>query len=306
MKEKTKEFLKKYLIGFILGIVSACTISVIAATYFPSNDVTYDNKESGLVSTDVQGAIDELYTECTTIPAGDQIIEDAGLEKDPYECRYFFTGANPNNYITFNGEEAGWRIISVECDGTIKIMRWDSIGNMAWDVSNNENWARPASLNTYLNETYYNELNATDKSQIVSKDWSIGAIEKFNVDLEGQVNDENSTKWNGKIALPTVSEYLRTNSNTNCKTELSYYNNSSTCRNTSWMYNNSYYGWWMLTKTMSQAFSVHVYLVQYTGNLYQNSVNDTSIGARPALYLSPNIKITGGDGSQTNPYEISL
>ena len=60
MKEKTKEFLKKYLIGFVLGIVSACTISVIAATYFPSNDVTYDNSESGLTSTNVQGAIDEL------------------------------------------------------------------------------------------------------------------------------------------------------------------------------------------------------------------------------------------------------
>ena len=57
MKEKTKEFLKKYLIGFVLGIVSACTISVIAATYFPSNDVTYDNSESGLTSTNVQGRL---------------------------------------------------------------------------------------------------------------------------------------------------------------------------------------------------------------------------------------------------------
>ena len=67
---KIKEFMKKYLIGFILGAVSACTVSVIAATYFPSNDVTYDNKESGLKSTNVQGAIDELYVECTTVPTG--------------------------------------------------------------------------------------------------------------------------------------------------------------------------------------------------------------------------------------------
>ena len=55
MKEKTKEFLKKYLIGFILGFVSVGIVAVYAATYFPSNDVTYDNTESGLSSTNVQG-----------------------------------------------------------------------------------------------------------------------------------------------------------------------------------------------------------------------------------------------------------
>ena len=98
--------------------------------------MTYDNKESGLSSTDVQGAIDELYGVCTAKPPGEQIIEDNGLEKDPYECRYFFTGTNPNNYVTFNGETAGWRIISVGCDGTIKIMKTTNIntGNsLAWD-----------------------------------------------------------------------------------------------------------------------------------------------------------------------------
>ena len=67
-----KEKIKKNLIGFVLGVITAISISVIAATYFPSNDVTYDNKESGLHSSNVKGAIDELYTECTKEPtAGD-------------------------------------------------------------------------------------------------------------------------------------------------------------------------------------------------------------------------------------------
>ena len=111
MKEKIKYI--SIFTGFSKGLIICGTISVIAATYFPSNDVTYDNKESGLTSTNVQGAIDELYGVCTAKPpAGETIIENAGLEKDPYECRYFFTGANPNNYITFNDEPAGWRIIS--------------------------------------------------------------------------------------------------------------------------------------------------------------------------------------------------
>ena len=52
---------KGIITGTIIGILLCGTISVIAATYFPSTDVTYDNTESGLSSTDVQGAIDELY-----------------------------------------------------------------------------------------------------------------------------------------------------------------------------------------------------------------------------------------------------
>ncbi len=127
MKEKIKKIMFEYLPGFILGVITAISISVIATTYFPSGDVTYDNTASGLQSTNVQGAIDELYGVCTAEPpVADQIIENAGLEKDPYECRYFFTGANPNNYITFNNEL--WRILSVECDGSIKIIKNESIG----------------------------------------------------------------------------------------------------------------------------------------------------------------------------------
>ena len=112
---------------------------------------------------------------------------------------------------------AGWRIISVECDGTIKIMRTESIGDQEWDTSGRSNWARPASLNTYLNGDYYNNLNSTAQNQIVAKDWSIGAVTYRNNNLTTQINEENATKWNGKVALVTVS--VRSNSNkSNCDT----------------------------------------------------------------------------------------
>ena len=299
--KKIKEFIKSYAVGLIFGIITACSISVIAATYFPSNDVTYDNTESGLTSTNVQGAIDELYTECTTIPAGEQIIEEAGLEKDPYECRYFFTGTNPNNYITFNNETASWRIISVECDGTIKIMREESIGNQAWDSSNSNNWARPTSLNTYLNGTYYNGLNSTAQSQIVAKDWSIGAVTYYNNNLATQIKNENATKWNGKVALVTVSEYIRSNSNKNsCGTFSLNNDNYSSCRNTNWMYYSSNY-WWTLSP-----YSGHSNTVLCVGDI--GYVNYTTVGnindvVRPVVYLSSEVTLTGS-GTQTDPYII--
>ena len=304
MKEKVKEFAKQYLPGFVLGIITAISISVIAATYFPSNDVTYDNNESGLQSINVQEAIDELYGVCTTKPPGEQIIEDNGLEKDPYECRYFFTGANPNNYVTFNGETAGWRIISVGCDGTIKIMKTANIDasyNLAWDSSNSNNWARPASLNTYLNGTYLNSLSSEAQSQIVASDYSIGGVTDENNDLASQVNDENSTTWNGKIALPTVSEYLRTNSNSNCKTFSTYNNNYGTCRRTTWMYYSSNY-WWTLSPFSDR--SLDVFYVRSDGHVSYGYASSTTNAVRPTITLSSEVQITGGTGTESDPYTL--
>ncbi|MBR1679068.1 MAG: hypothetical protein IJ704_00280, partial [Bacilli bacterium] len=42
--------------------------------------------------------------------------------------------SNPCNYVTFNGEEAGWRIIGV-FDNQIKLIRNESIGDYSWDTS---------------------------------------------------------------------------------------------------------------------------------------------------------------------------
>ena len=256
MKEKTKEFMKKYLIGFILGILTVGIIKVSAETFFPSNQVTYDNTESGLSSTNVQTAIDELYNTCFPPTAGDQILEDQPLEKDEYECRYFFTGGNPNNYITFNGEKAGWRIISVECDGSIKIMKTADINtsnNLAWDTSYNNNWARPSSLNTYLNGTYYNGLNSAAKSQIVSHTWKIGPVTYDNGCLTDNVNSEGDIRWTGKVGLATVSEYLRSNSNVGmCRTFALNDDNYSTCANSNWMLTSNYW----LTFTSSNPYTI--------------------------------------------------
>ena len=306
MKVKTEEFMKKYLIGFILGVVSACTISVIAATYFPSNDVTYDNKESGLSSTNVQGAIDELYTECTKeSSAGEQIIEDAGLEKDPYECRYFFTGANPNNYVTFNDEKAGWRIISVECDGSIKIIRNQVLSSgQAWDNTSSTNWDRPSTINTYLNTTYFNTL-VNSKDKIIGHTWNIGSITRNN-DLSGQINEENSkVSQEAKIGLITVSEYIRTNSNKqNCGSFELNDNNHDECLTTNWMYNivPTYQWVWTITtdKSLPMAYTISADGGVF-GTIYSEGVVN-ALSVSPVLYLSSDIKITSGNGSQSNPY----
>ena len=54
------------------------------------------------------------------------------LVADPDETgRYVFKGADPCNYLTLNNET--WRIMSIESDDTIKIIREDSIGSIPFD-----------------------------------------------------------------------------------------------------------------------------------------------------------------------------
>ena len=227
------------------------------------------------------------------------------MYEDEYEDgRYFYKGSDPNNYVTFNDEAAGWRIISVECDGTIKIMRNESIGDMAWDTSTSNNWARPSSLNTYLNGTYYNGLNSTAQSQIVAKDWGIGAVATDDNDMANTISDENSKKWNGKVALVTVSEYLRSNSNKNNCGSFSLNNdNYNSCVNTGWMDTKTVSYWWTLSP--DAGFSGNSFKVGSNGYVYNGFVTTNANTVRPAVYLSSEVKITGGDGSQNNPYTLA-
>lgn len=297
-KEKKKQYLKNNIICFVIGTIIFGAIGIYAIVTFPSNEVSYDNKSSGLSSTNVKGAIDELYTECNSTTSKDLMDN---LEKDQYECRYFFTGANPNNYITFNNEKAGWRIISVECDGTIKIMRINSIGSVIWSTSGSNSW-NYSTIRGRLDTTYYNSLTGTAKSQIVTKDFSIGAVNYNENNLQTTINNENQTTWNGKIALPTVSEYIRSNSNkNNCGTinRLWFYTSGAEeCGNTTWMNNETV--WWTLT-TYTRGNDYAFEVIQ-DGRLNTYRV-DSNNNINPTLYLKSNIKLSGS-GTQSDPFQI--
>ena len=311
MKEKIKKIIFGYLPGFVLGVITAISISVIAATYFPSKDVTYDNKESGLSSTDVQGAIDELYAECTYVPTGGEaILENTdivtsgdGLYADEYEeGKYTYKGRNVNNYVTFNNEKAGWRIISINSDGTIKIMKYEGIGYIAWDTSNRSNWNRPATLNTYLNGDYYNSLTSTAQGQIVEATYYAGAVTNDNTDMQDQISDEKARTSKVKVALPTLSEYLRANSNKEqCGTFSLNNSNYITCKNSDWMY--TYDNWWTLSPYSGTSNSV--FHVVTGGDVSSTGASGKYFVVRPAITLSSEVQITGGIGTKSDPYILS-
>ncbi|MCI9585090.1 MAG: hypothetical protein HFH45_00395 [Bacilli bacterium] len=230
-----------------------------------------------------------------------------GLYKDTYEeGRYIYKGGNPNNYITFNDEL--WRIVSVESDGTLKIMKSSIIVNSQWDTDGLNNWERPSDLNTYLNSDYYNTLSETAKSQIQTHLWYVGGVHFDVGSLEGMINEEKSGTWNGKIAMVSVSDYYKANSNVSlcgdfdselnnrndgfCKTTNYMFTAETTTDNLVWMVSpcakNSNYVWFVNME------------LGYAG------VDGAQLnhGLLPAVYLKADIKLSG-EGTETNPYTIN-
>ena len=115
-----------------------------------------------------------------------------------------------------------------------------------------------------------------------------------NGDLATQINAENEVKWTGKIALPTVSEFIRTNN---------------------WMNNiilTAEYGYlWTLSPVENETSIFFAYNNQNSiGFMYtessagSNPRDDFSIDISPVLYLSSDITLTG-DGSSSNPFIIT-
>ncbi len=234
------------------------------------------------------------------------VTEGDGLYEDEYENgRYIYKGVNPNNYITFNNET--WRIISVENDGTIKIMRNESIGNQIWDAGNSNAW-ETSDIKTYLNDTYLPTIT-TNQDKIVSHTWSIGKVTGGNSDLAGQIAAENGTQSQSvSIGMITASEYLRANTNTEECGNLSLNNtNRTTCKTTNWMYNivpSDGYLWIISPDASWSIFVFNVYGRASTAGLVSNNNAYYSYGVSPAVYLTSDITLTG-DGSQGNPYVIT-
>ena len=158
-------------------------------------------------------------------------------------------------------------------------------------------------MNTYLNGTYYNGLNATAQSQIVAKDWNIGFVSYGNSNMTNQINSENFTKWNGKVALVTMSEYIRSNSNkSSCGTFSLYNSNHSSCKNTTWMfYSNDY--WWTLSPYSGDSTTVYYVDDRSNNGVYSNNVGYVS-AVHPTLYLSSDVTLYGS-GTQSDPYVVS-
>ncbi len=107
------------------------------------------------------------YNVASSVGLMNDRLGSSSVDADSGNIRYY--GASPSNYVYFNCSDYDnqsdstcekWRIIGV-FDGKVKIMRNDSIGNMAWSQNKNttgtsgysNDWTT-SSLKALLNEKY--------------------------------------------------------------------------------------------------------------------------------------------------------
>ena len=277
---------------------------------------TYDASKEGVLAI---SKISELAKTDTT-----NLITD---ETSDANIRY--TGANPNNYVRFNNEL--WRIVGSFANisnGTTSSKRIKLVKNgyaytgTAFD-SNNSNDYSTSTLKTTLNGTYYNNLSTDAKNMIEDAVWNLGgtpnnksstASQFYSAERSSTVYSGHATTWTGKVGLMYPSDYGyataggSTTSRASCLAKELYSWDSSSysdCKNNDYLFDSSHWQW---TITPYSGDSYFVFLVRGYGYVSNGSAyyTDSNYGVRPAVFLKSSISISGGSGTETDPYTLSL
>ena len=249
-----------------------------------------------------------------------------------FATEYRYRGGNVSNYVTFNNE--AWRIIGViptedtngNVENRIKIIRDTSIGNMYWSTTKDtttsswNNWVT-GTLNTYLNNDYYNTLSSDAQNMIGTAKYYLGGYKSYpsiTADTMWQYERKNETNRTGyyygtnpimqndankKIALMYASDYGYAASKS-CTSNLYDYDASANCKTSNnWLDKSQ--DEWLLPQYSGN--SSGAFFVRSSGDVtYGGVVNGGEYAVRPVLYLSSNVKISGGEGTSQKPYQLSI
>jgi len=272
------------------------------------------------------------------------VVTGDGLYEDPIEeGRYVYRGANPNNYITFNGEKAGWRIIAVEADGTLKLMKKDNAGSRVFE----EGDSRQAA---YCNKTQWgcniwgssSTMLDADGNHVTSMPIRFngelydlpteesGMAKYLNNNYYNALSDEAKNQidrhlWNIGPLVKTEGQTLETD----ISQEKSYKwrgniglinitdyvkaTTDTTCTTAYTGWNNENCGNnnymyqssynWWTISAYYYNMSYFLWSVYSAGVIHYGSAVDT-LGVHPVVYLKSHISLSG-TGTQADPYTIA-
>ena len=161
-----------------------------------------------------------------------------------------------------------------------------------------------------------NGLSEEAKMLIDDAIWSLGGVSTYansfstfyEFERGAEVYNERPVEWIGKVGLMYPSDYGHATSGGNittkdtCLENLSNWSDYEDCNNNNWMYTDS--AQWTLTPhLLSGDNTFNIYFA--TGiNLFR--VNNWNNLVSPVVYLSSDVKRISGDGSESDPFLLSL
>lgn len=327
--KKIGKIIKNNLFGFIVGVI-LCSSFAVAVAAVASSSVSYDNTNSGSSYDTVQGAIDDLYNGLYDLAeasgAGLRLLahRPKGLSSELIAGLYRYQGTDVDNYICFgttepttctgNKEQYLYRIMGIDSDGRMKLIKWSSIGNKAWNSESNKEWFESdlyKGLNGLLSESNYflgtslvpegweSRIANAEWHYITDSDANRTAAQMADLELETGVAEESQKKVNAKIGLMYLHDYYYgLSGENNCSSSGPY----STCK-TSWIHlsHNSANGGNGIEWTILRYNTNHAWYVSSYGDMNYYSVTYTS-SVRPVFYLTSTQAIKSGDGKIGNPY----
>ncbi len=296
----------------VINAIAPGTTTITATTNSGSN-IT-DSFTLTVVVTPPTCASGTNLSTCITNWYNSGKYSDTMIKDSDNNIRY--TGTNPNNYITFNGET--WRIIGL-FGNNVKIIRASTIGSIAWDTTGSNNWRRPATLRTLLNGDYYNSSGSYTsnglgnvKSYIQSHSWNVGIISSYEVSTTTLYNTEKATTDTMNVGLITASEDVYTSS--------SCYNTSNirTCGSGSSWLNDMFLGAWNQcssygTSTLTAFYKsyngvVRVPVQAYRFPDYKDNPRDDYNSTHPVVFLVEGVKSNNSNliGKSDSAYTITI
>ncbi|MGN1352941.1 MAG: hypothetical protein ACI4WF_02610, partial [Bacilli bacterium] len=240
------------------------------------------------------------------LKSGIQLSGGSGTKNDPYtilgDKEEVTTGTTLLNtrssgeYVKFNNEL--YRIVGIENE-IIKINKNDYVRDTSNNVLNKKfstsitygGGTTDDYWDYYLNNTWYNALDPSYQNMIVESTYYIGTntgSTGYKASICATASNTVATKdcekttstWIGLVGLPRYGEMFASQ-------QESGYSSSSTM--------------WL----MNPYSTSRVWYVNIVGHGDYDSPSLTNVG-RPSINLKSNIKITGGNGTKDNPFEISL
>ena len=162
--------------------------------------------------------------------------------------------------------------------------------------------------NNAKNGTYNYDKNIKSSSidKVAKVRWNTSGA-KFGASTLDSYNQERSTSsdnvpttniWDGKIALIYPSDYGYASTDKACRDSMSSKtNNVYNCKNENWLFNGAYQ--WILSPTSGLAY--YVFYVYSGGRVSSNGAHNT-YGVRPVLFLKSDVVVSGGEGTESNPF----